>query len=151
MKINVNSIPVEGVSLTEAQEASSWDLDSRDISYMGDISLVASFFKEGGTVSVQVKVSSSRQVQCSRCLEEFIQDVKEEFKFYYKVLPDQDYLEIDEDIRQEMILNFPLKPLCKEDCKGICPVCGKNLNNEECSCSSKFVKFNCKEEKNGTA
>ena len=45
------------------------------------------------------------------------------------------YLDIDKDVREEMLLNFPMKVLCSEDCKGICSGCGANLNNQKCSCA----------------
>ena len=43
-------------------------------------------------------------------------------------------LDVDALIADEMVLQWPLKVLCKEDCKGICTVCGKNLNEQECEC-----------------
>jgi uncharacterized protein len=44
------------------------------------------------------------------------------------------HLNVDELINNEILLNWPLKILCKEDCKGICKVCGKNLNDGDCGC-----------------
>ncbi|MDD5195443.1 MAG: DUF177 domain-containing protein, partial [Candidatus Omnitrophica bacterium] len=48
-----------------------------------------------------------------------------------------EYLTVDNDIREEVLLNFPMKVLCKPDCKGLCPGCGANLNNEVCKCKQK--------------
>ena len=47
-----------------------------------------------------------------------------------------DYIDVDEFLREEAILLIPVKRLCKEDCKGICPECGAMLNKETCSCSN---------------
>jgi uncharacterized protein len=44
------------------------------------------------------------------------------------------HLNVDELINNEILLNWPLKILCKEDCKGICKICGKNLNDGDCGC-----------------
>jgi uncharacterized protein len=44
------------------------------------------------------------------------------------------HLNVDELVNNEILLNWPLKILCKEDCKGICKVCGKNLNEGDCGC-----------------
>ena len=44
------------------------------------------------------------------------------------------HLNVDELINNELLLNWPMKILCKEDCKGICKVCGKNLNDGVCGC-----------------
>ncbi len=40
-------------------------------------------------------------------------------------------------IREAIILVIPARPLCKQDCSGLCPICGQNLNNKKCNCSSK--------------
>jgi len=47
---------------------------------------------------------------------------------------DQNMLDVSDDLRQEIILTYPVKCLCREDCQGLCPACGKNLNSETCSC-----------------
>ncbi len=48
-------------------------------------------------------------------------------------------LDLDDFIYSEVVLNLPTKHLCKEDCKGICEKCGKNLNNGECDCNKKEI------------
>jgi uncharacterized protein len=48
-------------------------------------------------------------------------------------------VELDETVREEFVLSFPTKHLCSEECLGLCPVCGKDLNTEKCSCNDKTV------------
>ncbi len=48
-------------------------------------------------------------------------------------------LDLDELLYSEVIVNLPMKHLCKEDCKGICPKCGKNLNEGKCGCPEKEI------------
>ena len=48
-------------------------------------------------------------------------------------------LDIDELVYAETVSNLPMKHLCREDCKGICQKCGKNLNEGECGCPSKEI------------
>ena len=48
-------------------------------------------------------------------------------------------LDLDELLYSEVIVNLPMKHLCKEDCKGICPKCGKNLNDGKCGCPEKEI------------
>jgi uncharacterized protein len=43
-------------------------------------------------------------------------------------------LDLSEAIRQYALVNTPMKPLCKKECAGICPTCGKNLNEGKCDC-----------------
>lgn len=48
-------------------------------------------------------------------------------------------LDLDELVYTEVIISLPMKHLCKEDCKGICPSCGKNLNDGKCDCNTKQI------------
>ena len=48
-------------------------------------------------------------------------------------------LDLDELLYSEVIVSLPMKHLCKEDCKGICPKCGKNLNDGKCGCPEKEI------------
>lgn len=102
-----------------------------------------------GTVSVTVKVP------CARCLEEVFVPVRFDIDKQLRIagtedspdagaliddeMEETDYLhgfELDADqlIHDEILLNWPMKVLCRDDCKGICRVCGMNLNKGACSC-----------------
>ena len=87
---------------------------------------------------------------CDRCGESFTR--REEKVFVHKLaqtLADEgndDYIEtpdftveLDEVVISDILLNLPQKNLCKEACKGLCPVCGQNLNLGTCSCSGESV------------
>ncbi len=50
-----------------------------------------------------------------------------------------DELDLNEPLREAILLNFPMTFLCKEDCKGLCPKCGKDLNEGECACEKKEI------------
>jgi uncharacterized protein len=101
------------------------------------------------------EVKTEVEFECSRCLAKFTQavdaEIEEEFRIEkvgdsMKALPmDEDDLEsaalvennildIDELVRQTLLVELPIAPLCKEDCKGLCPTCGENLNVRECTC-----------------
>lgn len=97
---------------------------------------------EGGT-------EVSLNIPCSRCLEEvevfFPVEIEEELDFNESEeeridhLDEKNYitgynLDVERLIYNEMLIGFPLQTLCQEDCKGICKVCGVNLNRETCSC-----------------
>ncbi len=56
----------------------------------------------------------------------------------YLVVADEK-LDLYELVLREVILNFPMKFLCSDDCKGVCPMCGKNLNNGPCGCVNKEI------------
>jgi uncharacterized protein len=56
---------------------------------------------------------------------------------YFMADPSSAFFEIDDLVREVIILAVPLKPLCSEDCKGLCPICGTDLNRSQCSCVKK--------------
>ncbi|MDY6971305.1 MAG: DUF177 domain-containing protein [Thermodesulfobacteriota bacterium] len=93
-------------------------------------------------------------VWCARCLESYHRDLATEFRLFLTSLPantDQNELELSEDdmwvdfvagdevnlleiVREQIYLSLPMKTLCREDCFGLCPRCGTNLNKKKCSC-----------------
>jgi uncharacterized protein len=58
---------------------------------------------------------------------------------YRIVSPSDVEIDFTADIRDAIILAIPIKILCREDCKGLCPQCGQNLNSETCNCVVKKV------------
>lgn len=86
--------------------------------------------------------SAKTELECTRCLEPF-QTVlnshfEELFYFHYlrenqdaeQFLPENGYMDLGELVREYLVMEVPYAPVCKEDCKGLCPICGKNLNFE---------------------
>ena len=51
----------------------------------------------------------------------------------------EDSIDLGEVVREQLYLALPMKPLCQEDCKGLCPVCGGNRNREACTCQQEWV------------
>ncbi len=97
------------------------------------------------------KMSLMAVIPCSRCLEDvktelhldFEKDVDMKLSASEKIeeLDEQNYidgynLDVDKLVYGELIVNWPMKILCKEDCKGICSTCGANLNLQTCDCDS---------------
>jgi len=81
-------------------------------------------------------VNLTLMIPCSRCLELVMNQTDED---RVKALDEQPYLQgynldVDQLVRDELLLNLPMKVLCNEDCKGICNRCGANLNYETCDC-----------------
>ena len=94
------------------------------------------------------------ELPCSRCLEPFRMPVNAVFDLRYhpaSEMSDEEEREVEEDdletsyyrddqidlnelLREQFYLALPMKPLCREDCKGLCPQCGTNLNTGTCEC-----------------
>jgi len=100
-------------------------------------------------VSISGSANISLVIPCSRCLKDlsvpldFDFDQKIDFeKIHSGVKGDLDEitfidgntLDVDRFIRNELILHLPAKVLCREDCAGLCPVCGRDLNEGDCGC-----------------
>ena len=131
-------------------------LDARDLTGMVRVTRLSR------DLLVQGDVSADIHVVCSRCLDEFnlpVQGVLEEqFQPTIDVetgrpvqrqpfeeddtafnISANHEMDLTEPIRQSLLVALPLKPLCKDDCKGLCPQCGANLNDGPCGCEIENV------------
>ena len=98
-------------------------------------------------VWVSAEISTDARCACSRCLKEFSQRVDvafEEEAFHTSERPsdeaqaltfdDKWILDLTEALEQYLHLAAPVKPMCREECRGICPRCGTDLNETACVC-----------------
>jgi uncharacterized protein len=123
------------------------------------VHLVLDVNKDGQKVRLVGRVSGTLRIECSRCLEPFTIPVDAAFDTlflpasqntgederaveeddlgvsYYK----DEEIDLSEVIREQFYLALPMKPLCCEDCRGLCPICGVNRNRESCSCQTDWV------------
>ncbi len=110
-------------------------------------------------VLINGDIKADVDLQCSRCLKDFklmmnipvdvvynpVDELKSEER--YELRQDEldmgfysgDELDLSELIKEQIILNIPMKPLCNELCKGICLKCGADLNYDKCSCGEKEI------------
>jgi len=84
---------------------------------------------------IKGKISLDVRLQCSRCIEFFSTTLQvSDFLRNLSLGEDQNEVDITDEIREELVLNIKPFPVCMNDCKGICPQCGKNLNRNNCYC-----------------
>lgn len=108
-------------------------------------------------VRVQGRVSARAEVDCGRCLKSV--DVPVEVEFDVRYVPASDYeqvetaelqeedlsfsvfeeeaIDLDELVREQVLLALPTRALCSEECKGLCPACGADRNRQPCDCETK--------------
>lgn len=134
MKVEVNRISSSGLELREDIPASSWDMDREDVKFLDNIHLCCRFRRVSSRILADCRVETVQLISCGRCLSEVEKNTIQEVKFSYNVADLQDFFEIDQAVREEVLLSFPGKVLCKPDCRGLCPGCGVNLNAEKCCC-----------------
>ena len=104
---------------------------------------------------MKVSLSVDYESACARCLtplsgsftldlektvapRDVLSDLPEEKLDDYVIIEDG-FLDIDEQMKEQLELEFPSRFLCNEDCMGLCHKCGKNLNDGECGCNTKEI------------
>jgi uncharacterized protein len=88
-----------------------------------------------GEIVFSGRVATVITYQCGRCLEFFDKPV--DLKFQQVVTPESLEVDMNGEIRETLLIDLPVRAICRENCKGICASCGKNLNNGACSCPAK--------------
>ncbi len=135
MKIDINHIPFEGLFLEEDIVPAVWDLETDIVKFAGPIKIKAEVFRITNAVTAYLKLNGLMRMRCSRCLNEFETNFQKALKLNYTANKLESMLDLGQDVREEILLTYPIKSLCSFDCKGLCPKCGKNLNTEKCNCS----------------
>ena len=136
MKIDINKIPAEGLILKEEAASLALDLETDIVKFPGPIDIKAQIIRITNAVTVDLTINASMHMNCSRCLEDFKVDFEKKLRLNYTANKLEPIIDLGPDIRQEIILDYPVRPLCSPDCKGLCPGCGENLNEGGCSCGS---------------
>ena len=131
MKIHVNRIPAEGLHEEAAYDPKVLDVERFDL-YVEEPIVVSSFItKAENAILVQAQIRCRVRLSCARCLEPFELPMETAAILSYQVRP-SDVVDITDDIRQEILLAYPMIPVCRQVCKGLCPACGQNLNAGSC-------------------
>jgi len=164
MKFRLEDITKEGQEATFFQSEGWLDErlkgeEKRTFHFTGPIRVHLNLSKVGRVVRVRSQTETRGKWLCARCLEPFSLVLTSEFNTTLKPRPDfvlleeaeltREDLDIDfyegEEIdltllvQDQVLLTLPQKPLCREECRGLCPRCGKNLNREVCSCPPRFM------------
>ena len=132
MKIYVKDVPPEGMAQRATYDPVSLDMEREDVHLRESFEAEAFVTKADRELVVAVAMRAPLNLICSRCLKEFTVVVTPQTVFSYTVQP-TDTVDITDDVRQEIILAYPMIPLCRPDCKGLCGMCGQELNMAPCS------------------
>jgi uncharacterized protein len=92
---------------------------------------------------LQAMLRADTEAECVRCLASFDQRLNVKFTELYAfsnssitesglLVPESGKIDLEPIFRDELLVAFPINPLCKPDCKGLCPVCGENMNERTC-------------------
>ena len=118
------------------------------------VDLAFDIFKDKQQFRLVGRVKTTLELPCGRCLEPYRTPVDQTFDLRYHpralntgegerelqdddlttAFYDNDEIDLGHLMSEQFYLSLPMKPLCRADCKGLCPICGTNLNLETCAC-----------------
>ncbi len=132
----IREIPFEFPSITFTNEFKFTDFNG-----------IAAFNRTQPGLLLLGSFKANTRVTCGHCLEDFDLPIQTDFEEVYTYpgyplsenetfIPENGFLDLEELIGDSLLLEIPINPICKEDCKGLCIVCGQNLNLASCDHSS---------------
>ena len=146
MKLNIKPLLCGEKTVLDFRFSLSFDYTEAGFTFPEDATVEGSIRDAGGYMLLEALCSVKYNAHCARCLTPVsgVQELRfrrcvttkleQEDETDEYLLVSQDCVELDEPIREELLLSLPLRVLCQEDCRGLCPKCGKNLNEGECGC-----------------
>ena len=125
------------------------------IKFLEDARVVGEIIDRAGYMRLSLKLTVPYVAECARCLapvsdsfslslektvatKEVLADVDEDRLDDYAII-ENGFLDMDEQLMEQLEMEFPVRILCSEDCRGLCQRCGKNLNEGECECDGKEI------------
>jgi len=165
MRLDLSHIRQPETAFQRQYEPSAFADGDEDYRVIAPVTLAFTIHKDHDRFRLVGTVVTTLELRCSRCLEPFSLPVNAAFDLRYLPQgagvdekktasddPDEDVQVEDDDVsttfyrneeidlsellREQFYLVLPMKPLCKEHCKGLCVQCGVNLNIETCQCST---------------
>jgi uncharacterized protein len=168
MKIEIQHIPSVGAELSFRKPAKEFSVlkEMMDTAECGpfapiDVRLIARV--EGDLIVVEGVLTTAVELACSRCVETFEYPIQRRFTLRFsREIPEElsgggeeeteltaeqigliyfrgETIDLKDAIQEQVVMALPFKPLCSEECKGLCPRCGANLNVETCGCAGTDV------------
>jgi len=162
MRLDLSHIRQPETAFLRQYEPSAFAEDDEDYRVVAPVSLGFTIHKDQDRFRLVGTLATTLELRCSRCLEPFAWPVNAAYDLRY--LPEGAGVPDDEDtedrelgeddasatfyqddgidlgdlMREQFYLALPMKPLCREDCKGLCPQCGTNLNTDTCQCQIRW-------------
>lgn len=149
--INLGTLPQGSSTLESRSEAA--ELDLLPAEWPGDVRARFDLDRTGELVSVRGRLRASARLECVRCLKIFDLPVdvtttvvadrgggprrlEEELEAdSFMKFHDGRQLDLREEAREALLLELPITPHCRQDCRGLCPRCGADLNEGPCGCA----------------
>jgi uncharacterized protein len=162
VKITVSNIPEEGLNLRFSKDR-GWlenavSDEAEPFKCAQDTRISCQLRKLAENIFLEGSVDTVLELACSRCLEAATLSINASFRYTLVPLPDrheidvelgsadleygyyeEDTIDLEPLILEQILLQIPIRVLCREDCRGLCPSCGANLNAKNCRCRDAVV------------
>ncbi len=152
MKVEISKLGPELVKFEFQKDAGGLGLEASGVKFDSPVKVLMEFTPNGDGFLVWARIEVRARMDCARCLLDFSCLIRAEFNLLVEkqrpgleidpenedvvvIGPQDKFIEIGDRVRQAITLNVPLKPLCNPDCKGLCDICGADLNMSPCSCT----------------
>lgn len=113
------------------------ELELHDVKYLKPLAMSGEVERVDESLLFRGKLETRLEMICMRCAEAVQRDFAETFDLYFEI-EGRENVDATDEIRETMLLSYPEKFLCAENCKGLCQQCGHNLNTGPCSCASEM-------------
>ncbi len=146
------------IKVTGAEIKLDGNVGFSDAEFLGEsyrfcepLKVVGRVYNNGQSLTLEADVTGQMLTDCARCLDELRTDVtfsvnellsqREEGEEQSDdiILFDGYEIELDDIIADHFLMNISGRYLCRDDCKGLCPNCGTNLNHGECDCDTEYI------------
>lgn len=154
LRIEISRIPEEGLILKREDAPSSYGLKEAGLTPSENVCLQGKIQKNPKGAFLEGRVSTVLELECGRCLRSFPFRVQSDLRIFFlpkhkaseeheRELAAEDLdtyyydgveIELIDPVRDQIVVAIPIQPLCSQDCPGLCPVCGKDLRENKCSC-----------------
>jgi len=156
MRIDVRELDQGSLKLRGELTGGQLEFDEADGHLLQPVSVELVAEKHGHQVRLRGKLSALLELFCAKCLDPLRMEVSPDFDQFYEpnrglkltgeiALEERDteiaffngdVIEVVDLVREQILLALPMKPVCREDCKGLCPNCGGNRNLRDCGCQT---------------
>ena len=154
MLITLHELELHRVVVAKTYAPGALDYQGAEFRQIDDLHVNAVAELAGTEIRIRGAVRTRLEATCSRCLESVALPVEREFDLTYRPMstiardeeielpPDEldvgfyegDGIQLADVMIEQVILTFPMKVICREDCRGLCPTCGADRNRETCQC-----------------
>lgn len=136
MKIRIRDVGSVGIRLEYVVKPEEIGVAGEDfIEPENPIKVVADLKKADNFVLGELAVTFICENHCARCLERLSREITAHYEVDMEFKPGDEWIDLGARVREEMLMGYFPRVLCREDCKGICPGCGVDLNTEQCECN----------------